>query len=109
MGTKNHVSIDYFTCAEACADYVVHECAHVFHNTKRRTVGLPFTRTKVWMLDPLERQVEVVTTGNRPGLSTCVGLGAPTLVLRPGPQSLARTALGFDVDDAAEDAGVLER
>ncbi|MBI4864364.1 MAG: hypothetical protein HY815_29510 [Candidatus Riflebacteria bacterium] len=51
VGTKNYVSICYFTCAEPCADYVVHECAHVFHNTKRRTVGLPFTRTKEWMLE----------------------------------------------------------
>lgn len=25
------------------ADFVVHEAAHVFHNTKRRTLGLPET------------------------------------------------------------------
>ena len=33
------------------ADYVVHEVAHIFHNCKRQTAGLPFTRRKEWMLD----------------------------------------------------------
>jgi hypothetical protein len=32
-------------------DYVVHEAAHVFHNNKRETLGLPFTRKKEWPLD----------------------------------------------------------
>jgi len=36
---------------EPFADFVVHEAAHVFHNCKRRTVGLPETRTKEWLLD----------------------------------------------------------
>lgn len=32
------------------ADFVVHEAAHVFHHTKRRTVGLPETRHREWLL-----------------------------------------------------------
>jgi hypothetical protein len=29
----------------------VHEVAHIFHNCKRRTVGLPETRRREWLLD----------------------------------------------------------
>ncbi len=36
---------------EPFADFVVHEAAHIFHNCKRRTVGLTETRTKEWLLD----------------------------------------------------------
>ena len=51
---------DHTTCylTPACladddpfADYVVHEVAHIFHNCKRETVGLPFTRRREWLLD----------------------------------------------------------
>jgi hypothetical protein len=33
------------------ADFVVHEMAHIFHNCKRDTVGLPVTRRREWLLD----------------------------------------------------------
>jgi hypothetical protein len=33
------------------ADFVVHEMAHIFHNCKRRTVGLKQTRKREWLLD----------------------------------------------------------
>jgi hypothetical protein len=36
---------------EPFADFIVHEAAHIFHNCKRRTVGLPETRTREWLLD----------------------------------------------------------
>lgn len=36
---------------EPFSDFIVHEAAHIFHNCKRRTVGLPETRTKEWLLD----------------------------------------------------------
>lgn len=36
---------------EPFADFIVHEAAHVFHNCKRRTLGLRETRTKEWLLD----------------------------------------------------------
>jgi hypothetical protein len=42
--TTCYVSMDYFTDADPFADFVVHEAAHVFHNCKRHTVGLPESR-----------------------------------------------------------------
>ena len=32
------------------ADYVMHEVAHIFHDCKRETIGLPFSRSKEWLL-----------------------------------------------------------
>ncbi|MBI4918205.1 MAG: hypothetical protein HY825_20385 [Acidobacteria bacterium] len=46
-----YVSMEYFATRQRFADFVVHEAAHVFHNCKRLTVGLPETRTKEWLLD----------------------------------------------------------
>ena len=49
-GTTCYVSMEYFEVEDRFADYVIHEAAHIFHNTKRRTVGLPFTRHREWLL-----------------------------------------------------------
>ncbi|MFY1824441.1 hypothetical protein ACN47A_00865 [Myxococcus fulvus] len=49
--TTCYVSLAYFDEASPFADYLVHEAAHVFHNCKRRTVGLPETRRREWLLD----------------------------------------------------------
>ena len=49
--TTCFVSPAYFDEDHPFADYVIHEVAHIFHNCKRRTAGLPFTRRKEWMLD----------------------------------------------------------
>ena len=49
--TKCYVSMEYFGEKGSLADYVVHEVAHIFHNCKRETLGLPHTRTKEWLLD----------------------------------------------------------
>jgi hypothetical protein len=49
--TRCYVSLAYFEDENPYADYVVHEAAHIFHNTKRETVGLPHTRRREWMLD----------------------------------------------------------
>jgi len=49
--TTCYVSPDYFTENDPFADFVVHEAAHVFHNCKRRTIGLRETRRKEWLLD----------------------------------------------------------
>lgn len=46
-----YVSALYFREEDFFADFVVHEAAHVFHNCKRRTLGLPHTRRKEWLLD----------------------------------------------------------
>jgi hypothetical protein len=51
LGTKCYVSLEYFAEKALLADYVVHEVAHVFHNCKRRTIGLPHSRRKEWLLD----------------------------------------------------------
>lgn len=49
--TTCYVSVEYFRDHDPCADYVVHEAAHIFHNCKRATVGLPETRRREWLLD----------------------------------------------------------
>jgi hypothetical protein len=49
--TTCYVSFDYFTQDDPFADFIVHEVAHIFHNCKRATLGLPSTRAKVWLLD----------------------------------------------------------
>lgn len=45
------VSPEYFGENNLFADYVAHEAAHIFHNCKRRAVGLHETRTREWLLD----------------------------------------------------------
>lgn len=49
--TTCYITLDYFTRQGQFEDFVVHEAAHVFHNCKRRTMGLPETRTREWPLD----------------------------------------------------------
>lgn len=56
--TTCYVSMEYFATRQRFADFVVHEAAHVFHNCKRVTVGLPETRTKEWLLDIAFRKRE---------------------------------------------------
>jgi hypothetical protein len=48
--TTCYVSPEYFVDRGRIEDFVIHEAAHVFHNCKRRTAGLPATRTKEWLL-----------------------------------------------------------
>lgn len=48
--TTCYVSTEYFVERERIEDFVLHEAAHVFHNCKRKTAGLPETRTKEWLL-----------------------------------------------------------
>lgn len=56
--TTCYVSPACFTEDDPFADFIVHEVAHIFHNCKRRTVGLRETRTKDWLLDIEYRQRE---------------------------------------------------
>jgi hypothetical protein len=49
--TTCFVSMDYFRANHRFADFVVHEAAHVFHNCKRCTLGLPATRRREWLLE----------------------------------------------------------
>lgn len=48
--TTCYVSAAYFSESEKMEDFVIHEAAHIFHNCKRRTVGLSETRTREWLL-----------------------------------------------------------
>ena len=48
--TTCYVSAEYFRAGDPLADFVVHEAAHVFHNCKRRTIGLRETRGREWLL-----------------------------------------------------------
>lgn len=48
--TTCYVSMEYFAEEDPFADYVVHEVAHIFHNCKRCTLGLPHSRRKEWLL-----------------------------------------------------------
>jgi len=49
--TTCYLSLTYFTEPDPFADFVVHEAAHIFHNWKRESVGLPHARTREWLLD----------------------------------------------------------
>lgn len=49
--TTFYVSMAYFRDGDPFADWVVHEAAHVFHNWKRSRAGLPYTRTREWLLE----------------------------------------------------------
>jgi hypothetical protein len=49
--TTCYLSLEYFRTCNRFDDYVVHEAAHIFHNCKRATVGLPETRYREWLLD----------------------------------------------------------
>ncbi len=49
-GTTPYISLAYFVSEEPFSDFLVHEVAHVFHNAKRETVGLPKNRRCEWLL-----------------------------------------------------------
>ena len=49
--SERYVSPAHFEEEDPFADFVVHEVAHIFHNCKRRSAGLPETRRKEWLLD----------------------------------------------------------
>jgi len=50
-GITCYVSMHYFTRNRQFDDFVVHEAAHIFHNCKRKTIGLPEVRRREWLLD----------------------------------------------------------
>ena len=49
--TRCYVSLVCFDEDNPFADYVVHEAAHIFHNTKREQIGLAHTRYRECMLE----------------------------------------------------------
>ncbi len=50
VDTTCYVSAEYFSEDDPFADFVVHEVAHIFHNCKRKTIGLAHTRNREWLL-----------------------------------------------------------
>ena len=49
--TTCYVGANYFHEESRFDDFVVHEIAHIFHNCKRETIGLPETRSREWLLE----------------------------------------------------------
>ena len=48
--TTCYLSLEYFREQGKFEDFLVHEAAHIFHNCKRHTMGLPETSTREWPL-----------------------------------------------------------
>lgn len=51
LETTCYVSMEYFRNHNPFEDYMIHEAAHIFHNCKRKMIGLPATRRREWLLD----------------------------------------------------------
>lgn len=85
--TTCYVSTGYFEPGDRFADFIVHEAAHIFHNCKRRTVGLPETRTREWLLDIAYRKRETFAYA-------CEAY-ARILELAPRPRDRAELAAEF--------------
>jgi len=49
--TTCYVSMEYFRNHNPLEDYVIHEAAHIFHNCKRKMIGLPAAHRREWLLD----------------------------------------------------------
>jgi hypothetical protein len=50
-GTTCYLSANYFDATGRFDDFLVHEVAHIFHNCKRRLLGLRETRQREWLLE----------------------------------------------------------
>jgi hypothetical protein len=48
--TTPYISLAYLVDKDPFSDFLVHEVAHVFHNTRREMVGLPISRRCEWLL-----------------------------------------------------------
>src|ERR1700730_5536378 len=85
------VSMDYFRSNHSFADFVIHEAAHVFHNCKRRTLGLPATRRREWLLEIAFGKRETFAYACE-GYSPHLELGDSVLARRRLYQELEREA-----------------
>lgn len=90
--TTCYVSPEYFTEDDPFADFIVHEVAHIFHNCKRRTVGLTETRTKEWLLNIEYRKRETFA----------YACEAYSRVLERGRTAAQRRALAAECHKTAE-------
>ncbi len=97
--TTCYVSPAYFTSQDDFADYIVHEAAHVFHNCRRGTVGLPETRSRKYLLNIDYRKRETFAYACE--VYSCI-------VARAGTAADRRAALdvhtdgGFSGDDSID-------
>jgi hypothetical protein len=103
--TTCYVSAGYFEEEDAFADFIVHEAAHAFHNSKRATVGLSLTRKTEWLLD-------IAYRGRKMFAYACQ---ACACVLARGKNLAARRALAEDYaqkvripDERVDQAEVVE-
>jgi hypothetical protein len=85
--TTCYVSVDYFRSTGRFDDFVVHEAAHIFHNCKRQTIGLPETRTREWLLAIDYRKRETFA----------YACESYSRILELGPSRSDRQALLYDV------------
>jgi len=96
-GTTCYLSRSYFDEQPLFADFLVHEVAHIFHDCKRSTAGLPETPRREWLLDLDYRKRETFA----------YACEAYSRVLEAGTNRQARVALAEDY--AARAAPVDER
>jgi hypothetical protein len=87
--TTCFVASDYFSAPSHFDDFVVHEAAHIFHNCKRRTIGLSATPRRGWLLDIDYRKRETFA----------YACEAYSRVLELGNSSAARRMLLSEVEE----------
>ena len=73
-GTTCYISTAYFQRESRFEDFLVHEAAHVFHNRKRETIGLPKVRGREWLLEIDFRKREMFAYACE-GFSRIIALG----------------------------------
>ena len=106
--TTCYVSPDYFTQDDPFADFVVHEVAHIFHNCKRATLGLPSTRTKVWLLD-VEYAKREAFAYSCEAFSRLIGRAKSLVERRPLAKEYSRAPrIADDRVDAAEVSSIIQ-
>ena len=97
--TTCYVSADYFPEANRFVDFVVHEVAHIFHNGKRETIGLPEIRGREWLreIDYAKRETFVYASEAYSRLLT-LGSGCAERTTLLAALSKAPTFLDHRVD-----------
>jgi len=85
--TTCFVSTEYFQENGRFEDFIVHEAAHIFHNCKRHTMGLPETSTREWPL--------AIAYGKRELFA--YACEAYSRIVELGPMRQARLALVCDL------------
>jgi hypothetical protein len=85
--TTCYITPEYFAHQGRFDDFIVHEAAHVFHNCKRHTMGLPESRNREWPL--------AIDFGKRETLA--YACEAFSRIAEHGPTRTARLALVAEV------------